>query len=292
MLDFILKIVLFFSFSVFLYLILCLSVVLILANLPRDPMPNKPDWGNTIEHRVPTVRNKTLECWVVTPDQERVDNLDNSKKNAIILIHGWGRNRGRMVSRARIYGKFGYTTIIFSARDHGGSDKELIGMSIIRFSEDLNACINWWGKPVIINGHSIGAGAALLVGAQNPLVKGIIAESPPYAFPANFKHVYQPALKILTPLFLPGIKILTLYAFRRIHSKFYSPLEVAHLLNVPTFIIHGKEDEIFPYKNSQRLRSHIKNCILWTPDEGNHSNLEELTDYNKKLSNFLIQNNL
>jgi pimeloyl-ACP methyl ester carboxylesterase len=196
-----------------------------------------------------------------------------------------------MVSKARIYGEYGFTTIIFSARDHGGSDKELIGMSIIRFSEDLNACVNWWGKPVILNGHSIGAGAAILIGAQNPLVKGIIAESPPLAFPANLNHVYKPALRIFTPLLLPGIRALTAYAFKRIHSKFYSPLDVAPLIKVPTFIIHGKKDKIFPYKNSKHLHSHIKDSEIWLPKEGDHSNLEHQLEYREKIFNFLIQNN-
>ena len=106
------------------------------------------------------------------------------------------------------------------------------------------------------------------------------------------KHVYQPALRFFTPLFIPGIRILTLYAFRRIHSKFYSPIDVAHLIDVPTFIIHGKKDEIFPYQNSLHLQSHIRGCSIWTPDEGDHSNLEDLPEYQNKISDFLNRNNL
>ena len=274
---------------------MCLSIILTLAKLPRDTLPDTPDWGSIKEYRIPTRRNKTLECWVITPNHNgRGDNSRNptDNKHAIILLHGWGRSRGRMVSRARIYGRHGYTTILFSARDHGGSDKELTGMSIIRFSQDLDACINWWGKPVIINGHSIGAGAALLVGAQNPLVKAIIADTPPYAFPFNFQHIYRPALKKLTPLFLPGIKLLTLYAFRRIHSAYYSPAEIAPLIKVPTLIIHGKKDEIFPHEYSQLLQSQIHDSSLWTPEDGTHSNLELLPEYEQIICNFLNQNDL
>jgi pimeloyl-ACP methyl ester carboxylesterase len=194
-----------------------------------------------------------------------------------------------MVARARIYGEKGYTTILFSARDHGRSDKELIGMSIIRFTQDLKACIDWWGKPVILCGHSIGGGAALIAGAENPYVKAIIAESPPFAFPFSLKYVYQPALKSLTPILLPGIKFITLRLFRRFQQGDYSPLAVAPRITVPTLIIHGKQDIIFPYKYSIKLKLQIKNSQLWTPSDGTHYNHEYLPEYEELVINFLNQ---
>ncbi len=255
--------------------------MLILAKLPRDSLPDIPDWGTIEEHRIPTVNNKTLECWVVRPDT-----LSNNLP-AIILLHGWGRNRGRMVSHARIYGELGYTTILFSARDHGNSDKEILGMSIIRFTQDLKACISWWDQPVVLLGHSIGGGAALLAGSQNSQVKAIIAESPPYAFPFSLKFVYGPALKFLTPILIPGITFITLRIFRRFKKGEYSPLAVAPKIKVPTLIIHGREDIIFPYEYSQELGSFIKDSQVWTPENGTHFNYEYLPEYQQTVSNFL-----
>ena len=292
MLEFGFQLILLLILLIIIYLLACLVTIFILAKLPRDSLPDVPDWGSIKEFRIPTRRNKTLECWVVHPDnndQKNDSKITTKKEHAVILLHGWGRNRGRMVSRARIYGRNRYTTILFSARDHGGSDKESGGMSIIRFSQDLEECIKWWGKPVIINGHSIGAGAALLVAAQNNLVKAVIAESSPYAFPYNFQHVYRPALKILTPLFLPGIRLITLYIFRRIHSSYYSPADIAPLIKVPTLIIHGKKDLIFPYESSKLLQSQISLSKVWNPEEGDHFNLELLPDYEQQICQFLNQ---
>ncbi|MEZ4525034.1 MAG: hypothetical protein R2941_03830 [Desulfobacterales bacterium] len=34
-----------------------------------------------------------------------------------------GQNRDRMINRARLFGQWGYTTVIHSARDHGNSSR-------------------------------------------------------------------------------------------------------------------------------------------------------------------------
>ncbi len=270
------------------YLILCIVIMFILAKLPRDPVPDIPDWGRIEEYSIPTVNNKKLECWVVVPS-ENLDNKEESEdsKPAVILLHGWGRNRGRMVARAKIFGEKGYTTILISARDHGNSDKEFFGMSIIRFTQDLKATISWWSKQVILCGHSIGGGAALLAGVKNSQVKAIIAESPPYAFPFSLRFVYKPALRILTPVLMPGISFITRRIFRRFKRGDYSPLDVAPQISVPTLIIHGKQDIIFPYTYSKELSTTIKHAQLWTPEEGTHFNHEYLPEYKHTVLDFL-----
>lgn len=266
------------------YFIITLGITQILANLPRRPVDGFPDWGTTEDCRIPTVNGKTIEAWVVYPN---ISNKNSNKKPAVILIHGWGRNRARMISRARIYGKEGFITILISVRDHGNSDRELTGMSILRFSEDIEACVEWWGKPVMLNGHSIGAGAALLVAAKNPLVKAVIAEATPYAFPHSLKYVYRPVLKWLTPFFLPGITILTLFKFRKYSKRDFSPLDAASQISVPTLLIHGRDDAILPSKYIPLLQKEIANCAMWIPEKTDHHNIEEHPDYENRVIEFI-----
>ncbi|MFX0087242.1 MAG: alpha/beta hydrolase, partial [Candidatus Hodarchaeota archaeon] len=263
------------------------AITLFLANYPRMPVDEKPDWGEWKEFKIPTYNNKKLECWVVYP--EKINPVENDEKAAIILIHGWGRNRGRMVSRARIYGRNGYITILISARDHGNSDKERLGMSIIRFSQDVEACLKWWGKKAIIVGHSIGAGASIIVAAKNSdLVKAVIAESTPYAFPYSLKYVYHPALRWFTPIFLPGIIIITLLKVRNHSKKDYSPLEAASKLKCPVLLIHGKNDQIFPYKYVKLLEKAIgDHCKSWIPDNADHHNIENHPEYEQTVIEFI-----
>lgn len=276
---------------IFLYFLLSSSVALLLAKYPRDPVDEKPDWGFFKEYRILTRNNKKLECWVVYPDNMK--NIEDTKKlkenPAIILLHGWGRSRGRMISRARMYGRNGYTTILLSVRDHGDSEKELLGMSILRFSQDLEACLKWWGKPAILLGHSIGAGASLLVAARNQrLVNSVIAESTPYAFPYSLKYVYRPALGRLTTFLIPGITFITLLKFRNFTRKYYSPLDASSDIICPVLLIHGKRDQIFPYKYAERLQNAIGNhCKVWISEEMDHSNIENHPDYEKNVMEFL-----
>ncbi|UCE15092.1 MAG: alpha/beta fold hydrolase [Candidatus Heimdallarchaeota archaeon] len=271
------------------YFFITLAITLILANLPRRPVDGIPDWGTVKDCRIPTVNGKTIEAWVVYPHKSETN---NNKKPAIILIHGWGRNRARMISRARMYGREGYTTILISVRDHGNSDKEVTGMSILRFSQDLEACVEWWGKPVILAGHSIGAGSTLIVAGKNSLVKGVVAEAPPYAFPHSLKYVYGPILKWFTPLFMPGITTITLLKVRNHSRRDYSPLDAAKTIpnTVSTFLIHGKKDRILPWKLTPLLGKKIKRCEIWIPEESTHYDIEEHPDYEKNVINFIKSN--
>lgn len=271
------------------YFIITFSLALLLWNIPRRPIDDHPDWGLTKDYRVPAINGKTMECWVVYPDKLKEETDENVLKQnpAVILIHGWGRNRGRMVSRARIYGKHGYTTILISVRDHGNSDKEITGMSIARFSQDLDSCVNWWGKPVFITGHSIGAGATLIVAARNSLVKAAIAEASPYAFPHSLKYVYRPILKWFTPLLLPGIKIITLIKFRKYSKQEFSPLDAVPSIRVPTFLIHGKKDNVLPYKYTVRLHRSISQSKIWILDNTSHHDIENHPDYSDQVIGFI-----
>ncbi|MFQ5980166.1 MAG: alpha/beta hydrolase family protein [Candidatus Heimdallarchaeota archaeon] len=271
------------------YFAISIIIVLILAKYPRSSVEDPPDWGSTKEYRIPTVNGKMLECWVVYPKiMKNYETINEKLKKSpcIILLHGWGRNWGRMVSRARIYGQKGYITILLSARDHGRSDKERLGMNILRFSQDLEATLNWWGKPAILTGHSIGGGAALLVAARNSLVRAVIAEAAPYAIPQTLKHIYWPALKWLTHFFLPGINAYNKIRYRKFTIADFSPLDAASKIRAPTLLIHGKNDDILPYEDSVQLGRKL-DCQVWIPENTTHYNIEEHPDYASRIYSFL-----
>ena len=96
------------------------------ANTPRNNYDSYPDWGITRDYMVPTNKNKKIEIWVTYPDGVKDKITDNlyTDNPTVILTHAWGRNRDRMVCRAKKWAAMGFTTIVFSARDHGNSSKE------------------------------------------------------------------------------------------------------------------------------------------------------------------------
>ncbi|MFW9779164.1 MAG: alpha/beta hydrolase [Candidatus Heimdallarchaeota archaeon] len=275
------------------YLAACLLIILLSSKIPRNPIRDLPDWGKTHRLRIPTVKNKTLEGLMVVPHNIEISSDDEFTDEwkqgnpAIILIHGWGRNQGRMVSRARIYGKHGFTTILFSVRDHGESDREITGMNIRRFSEDITSVIHWWGGPVFLAGHSIGGGAALLVAAEEPSVRGVIAEAPPYALPQSMKYIMRPGLGIFTPFFIPGLWLIVRFRYFRYHKHHFSPLDAAPLILSPVLLIHGTQDSFFPFKHSSTLHQALPNSRLWVVKGGNHYNLDSDSMYESTVIDFI-----
>ncbi len=286
-----LSIILIVIIMVVIYITINFFVTITFAKIPRNPVDAKPNWGVVEDYRIPTHNNKHIEAWVVYPDiiADKLPSKRPYKDNpAVVITHGWGRNRGRMVSRARFWNKLGFTTIIISARDHGNSDKELLGMSIVKFSHDIDSAVNWWGKPVIIQGHSVGAGASIITGAKNSLVKGVIAEAPPRAIPEDLDQFYTPIFKKLTPLILPGIKLIMklLWAPRYKHFE-YSPILAAQKLTVPLLVIHGKEDQVFSYEYSKDYETVYPKTTLKLLDNTHHSNIYKHPEYANILREFV-----
>ena len=123
--------------TVFLYFTAIILASFYFASKPRSIYKAIPDFGKVEDHRI-KVHGKEIEFWVVYHE--------NPTDKTVILTHAWGRDRGRMVGRARKWYNLGFNTIIISARDHGGSDRLFTGMNIMKFKEDIVAVINWWNK--------------------------------------------------------------------------------------------------------------------------------------------------
>ncbi len=141
-----------------LYVLFTLFLTYLVQAIPRNPVPDTPDWGRTIDTKIPSIDGGFLEVWRIEPD--------GPSRGTVIFAHGWGRNRGRMVSRARLFGQWGFTTVIHSARDHGHSSPRRF-MNAAKFAEDIEAVLNWVQEPVALYGHSAGAGGAIMAAAEN-----------------------------------------------------------------------------------------------------------------------------
>ncbi|MBU1712968.1 MAG: alpha/beta hydrolase, partial [Proteobacteria bacterium] len=119
-----------------LYIILVFISVYVVHQFPRNPVSDRPDWGSVIDEIIPAQNGGFLEVWRIEPESR--------SRGIVLFAHGWGRNRGRMVGRARIFGEWGFTTVIHSARDHGGSSRCKF-MNAVRFAEDIESVMDWIG---------------------------------------------------------------------------------------------------------------------------------------------------
>lgn len=227
------------------YLLITLFFTYFVHQLPRKPVKDSPDWGKVIDSRILTMSGGSLEVWRVEPE--------GPSKGTIILVHGWSRNRDRMVGRARLFGRLGLTTIIHSARDHGGSSPHRF-MNAIRFAEDIEAVLNWINGPALLYGHSVGAAAAMIATHRNLdrikllFLEGCYAKTKEALF-----SLYYHYNRVFGFLFAPMV----IFWMEMLYKKgldSISPINLAPVIDIPVLIIHGEKDQNFPLHHAWRLR--------------------------------------
>jgi pimeloyl-ACP methyl ester carboxylesterase len=206
---------------------------------------DKPDWGKVTDATLATEDGGMLEVWRVEPE--------GPSRGIIVLAHGWGRNRGRMVSRGRVFGRLGFTTVMHSARDHGKSSPHRF-MCAPRFAEDIETVLRWVKDPVLLYGHSIGAAAAVIVASRNPMrVKLLFLEGCYAKTREALLSLYRRYNWVFGVFFAPMV-VLWMDIFWKWALEKVSPVRLAAAIDCPVLIIHGEKDENFPLHHAWRLR--------------------------------------
>jgi len=228
-----------------LYLLITLGLTYLVLQLPRNPVEDKPDWGKVTDATLATEDGGMLEVWRVDPE--------GPSRGIVVLAHGWGRNRGRMVSRGRAFGRLGFTTIMHSARDHGNSSPHRF-MCAPRFAEDIEAVLRWVKDPVLLYGHSIGAAAAVIAASRDPArVKLLFLEGCYARTREALLSLYRRYNWVFGVFFAPMV-VLWMEIFWKWALEKVSPVRLAASIDCPVLIIHGEKDENFPLHHAWRLR--------------------------------------
>ncbi|MGD9032323.1 MAG: alpha/beta fold hydrolase [Desulfobacteraceae bacterium] len=226
------------------YLILTLFFTYLVHQLPRQPVQDAPDWGKVIDTRIPTTDGGSLEVW-------RVDPAGHSR-GVVVLAHGWSRNRDRMVDRARVFGRLGFTTVMHSARDHGGSSPKRF-MNALRFAEDIEAVLSWVNEPVLLYGHSAGAAAAVIAASRNSeRIKLLFLEGCYARTKEALLNLYRNYNTFFGIFFAPMV-VLWMDIFYKMGLDSVSPVKLAPGIDVPVLLIHGSKDQNFPLHHVWRL---------------------------------------
>lgn len=265
------------------YLIFTLFLTYLVQQIPRHPVKDQPDWGHVMDTKIPTVEGKFLEVWRIEPV--------GASRGTVVLAHGWGRNRDRMVARARLFGRWGFTTVIHSARDHGNSSPRRF-MNAVKFAEDIEAVLAWVQKPVILYGHSAGAGGAIIAASRNPAqIKLLFLE----ACYANTREallsLYRWVSLFFGIVFGPMI-LFWMNLFYKNKLDLVSPARLAPLINVPVMLIHGERDRRFPLEFALRLKQNFATgqAELYIAEGVGHSDSSKTAGYQEAVRSFLDRN--
>jgi len=255
----------FFIAAAAVYLLLTLFLTYLVHQIPRRPVQDRPDWGHVIDIQIPAVDGGMLETWIVEPD--------GPSRGTVLLAHGWSRNRDRMTARARIFGKLGFKTVLYSARDHGNSTPNR-SMNAFRFAEDMEAVLNWLDEPVLLYGHSAGAAGAILAASRNPDRVRLLFLEGCYA---RTKEGLRSLYRSVNPVFgwvLGPMIVLWMDIYYRFQMDAVSPVRLAQTINAPVLLIHGEKDQSFPLHHAWRLRDAFPGggAELFVATGSNHSN--------------------
>lgn len=249
-------------------------------NFPRNPVSDPPDWGEVTDTRIPAKDGGSLEIWRIEPEGD--------SHGIVVLAHGWGRNRDRMVPRAKIFGQMGFTTVLHSARDHGGSTPCWL-MSTDKFGEDIESVLKWIGEPVILYGHSAGSGGAAIAAARNPeLVRLLFLEG---AYPQTGEalfHLYRWVNSFFGWIFGPAI-VFWMHLFYAGGVNRVSPIRLAPNIKVPVMMIHGEMDRRFPLQFALKLKEgFLKDQVeLYIGKGAGHSDSSKTSGYVNAVRSFL-----
>ncbi|MGD9329773.1 MAG: alpha/beta hydrolase [Desulfobacterales bacterium] len=234
------------------YALLTLALTYLVQKYPRNPVVDPPDWGSREDLRLKTAQGGTIEVWRVVPEGPSCGTL--------LFMHGWGRNRDRMVGRARIFARFGLTTVMLSARDHGDSSPSPM-MNIMKFAEDIETVLDWLKEPVLLYGHSAGSGAALIAAVRNPgRIKLLFLEAAFADTREALRHLYTWASPFFGRACGPMI-LFWMNLFYRGRLRRVTPCRLAGEIEVPVMLIHGEKDRRFPLRFAHRLQK----CFIRTP---------------------------
>jgi pimeloyl-ACP methyl ester carboxylesterase len=238
-------IIYFFIVSVVAYLVLTLWATYLVHQLPRRPVNDLPDWGKLIDTFIPTIEGGTLEVWRVEPE--------GPSRGIVLLAHGWSRNRDRMVGRARVFGRMGFTTVVHSARDHGQSSPRRF-MNALRFAEDIESVMKWINEPVILYGHSAGAAGAVIAAHRNPSLVRLLFLEGCYARTKRALLSLYINYNWFFGVFFGPMVVFWMDLFYRKGLDSVSPARLAPDLNMPVLLIHGERDKSFPLSYMVDLR--------------------------------------
>ncbi|MFO7964853.1 MAG: alpha/beta fold hydrolase [Desulfobacterales bacterium] len=262
------------------YLMFTLFLAYMVHRFPRNPVKESPDWGTVIDIAIPAQDGGKLEVWRIEPEGD--------SRGIVVFAHGWGRNRDRMVGRARMFAQWGFTTVLHSARDHGNSSPKKL-MNAVRFAEDIESVLEWVAEPVILYGHSAGSAGAILAAARNPAMIRMLFLEASYA---DAKEGLLSLYRWFNPVFgffFARMILSWMNLFYRGALDRYSPVRLAKHIRAPVMIIHGEQDKRFPLRFARELKRSFphENVSIYIAEGADHSDSSLTPGYPHAVKSFL-----
>lgn len=202
---------------------------------------------------------------------------DDGAHPVVVVIHGWASAAEDLLPTAPAVLGAGLSMLFVDARGHGRSDAAEF-MSMPRFAEDLHAAVTWLRERpdvdaarIALVGHSVGAGAALLVASQDPRIAAVVSIAsmahPREVIGRTFRRYRAP--QALVRAALRAIE-------RTIGHRFddFAPLHTIARIDAPVLVLHGLDDPTVPANDAERLAAVGPSATLRLVPGADHRSLD------------------
>ena len=258
----------------------------------------------------PAAKRKPLDVW---PDQYKLpfENVyfktedgvqikgwfipNPSSDKTIILMHGWGMNRGDVFKNTYFLHDLGYNLMYFDFRALGESGGTVSSIGYLEV-KDLQAAIQFLKdtrpfacEKIGFYGLSMGGMVAICEAAQNPEIKCVVAEASYYSFRRVVSRWAWVHNKV--PYF-PLMPIVLHYMRRNLaaNPERYSPkYNIPKIAPRPVFIIHGRYDNLVPAAQAKMLfKCAGEPKEIWLVPGAKHNKCAEVGgyEYKQRLADF------
>ncbi|WP_256758958.1 alpha/beta hydrolase [Cohnella sp. WQ 127256] len=241
--------------------------------VPNEQVPSVPyeetEWKSG---------GKTVKGWFLS----RADSKDPLPGPVIIIAHGWGSNRSRVLRYAIPLYEEGYSILMYDARSHGESDffKTPTGL---QFRDDLLATIEWLCKRpeadtnrIGVLGHSLGAyGAVLALDEQAPIA-ALVTDSMPVKFATMIgaelrrRRLPQfPLAQLIPRMMLWRSGISTAMMKRANPARILK--DNSHGRRTPVLLVHSRKDGFIPMTELNHVLARAPDVAHLFVDAEGHS---------------------
>lgn len=213
--------------------------------------PTPADLGLTAEDvTIDGPNGKRLRAWFLPAGTERGP--------AVLVVHGWTGNAALMLPVAKPLLDAGLHVLLLDTRCHGRSDDDEFS-SMPAFAEDARRAVEWLrSEPrvdparIALLGHSVGAGACLLVADRDPSIAAVVSLSS-MADPARFMGDAMRRRHVPGPL----VAFLLAEIQHAVHQRFtdFAPTATIARLRMPVLLVHGDADPVVPLADAEALHA-------------------------------------
>jgi uncharacterized protein len=206
-----------------------------------------------------------LQGWFMPAKHDASRNtLLNEQPPLVIIVHGWGSNRTRVLRYVEPLYNEGYALLLFDARSHGDSDAYPTPSGIM-FRDDVIAALDYVQtrsdidlNRIAIFAYSLGAFGSTLAMGQDSRIKAMVTDSMPVRMETMITSELRRHKLPIFPLayFIPKIW----YYRIGITAKEAKKLDIVSIINrtkTPMLLIHSRKDDYISSTDLDYLIAHV-----------------------------------